>query len=213
MYKGLLSFLFPFLFIIIFYTDAQSNSDAQKIVGNMMADVKTTAFKTDFKLIINSKGALPQLTSGTFTMKGNKFVLDMAMVKVYFNGMTQWSYVASTNEVSISTPSEKELAETNPMALLVAYYLKSKISFATETKSSKNHCIDLTPEARDKDVSKINIQVDKKNGDLKVIKLYYKNGFTYTSSLHNFKKGIVVPDSYFTFDKTKFKGVTVNDLR
>lgn len=206
---------FSFLVFVVMLTNlhGQSNEEAQKVVSDLMATIKTSTLKTDFKLTIHSKGALPQMTSGSFTMKGNKFMLDMSLIKVYFNGMTQWSYASNTNEVSITTPSEKELAETNPMALLLAYYFKSKISFSTETKSSKNHCIDLTPESKDKDLSKISLQVDKLNGELKSIKLFYKNGTTYTSTLHNFKRGVAVADSYFVFDKSKFKGVTINDLR
>ena len=203
-------FLFSFFLQVV---SAQSDANAQKLLSDLLTSIKSTAVKTDFKLTMTLKGNPSQTVNGTFTLKGNKFALDMSQLKVYFNGMTQWSYMAQNNEVSISSPSAKELSETNPMAILVSYHSKSNINFSTETKSTNNHCIEMTPNTKDKDISKIMVQVNKTSNDLSSIKIIYKNGNLNNLVLSNFKKGVPVSDDFFEFKKSKFKGVIVNDLR
>ena len=192
---------------------AQSDATAQKLLSDLLTSIKSTAIKTDFRLTLTMKGNPSQTVNGTFTLKGNKFVLDMTQLKVYFNGMTQWSYMAQNNEVSISTPTAKELSETNPMAILVNYSSKSNISFSTETKSNNNHCIEMIPSTKDKDISKILVTINKSNNELYSIKIIYKNGNLNNLVLSNYKKDIQVNDDTFEFKKSKFKGVVINDLR
>jgi outer membrane lipoprotein-sorting protein len=207
-------FLLASIFSLSFVSaKAQSNTEAVNLLSNIMNDVKTTAIKTDFKLTMTIKGNPSQTLGGSFTLKANKFVLDMNLVKVYFNGITQWSYMSQNNEVTISTPSTKELSETNPMSILINYSLKSNINFSSETKSSKNHCIEMKPKSIDKDISKIIVQINKVSNELQSIKINYKNGNVNYLVLNSFKKGVQLSDSYFDFNKANFKGVIINDLR
>jgi len=50
--------------------------------------------------------------------------MEMDEMQAWFDGKTQWAYMAQNNEVSITEPTEKELAETNPMAILSGYKTK-----------------------------------------------------------------------------------------
>ena len=118
------------LFFCFQTTVAQTDAKADKIVCDLLAEARGNAIKTNFKLAISEKSnSQAQVSMGTFTIKGNKFVLEMADMKVYFDGKTQWAYVAKNNEVSITEPSEKELSETNPMAILSGFKAKSIIRF------------------------------------------------------------------------------------
>ena len=202
-------FLFSFQFIA-----AQSNAEAEKIISDLLANVKTSAIKTNFKLAINEKNnPQTQVSSGTFTIKGNKFVLEMDAMKVFFDGKTQWAYVPQNNEVSITEPSEKELSETNPMAILSGFKSKSNIQFSSKVKSDQNYCLEMLPKIKNKDITKIEVQVNKSNGNLFTIKLQNKNGSSSILTLNNFQKGLKVNDNVFVFDKTKYKNVVENDLR
>ena len=125
---------------------AQTNSSAEKVVDDLLESVKMSAIKTDFKLSTKDKSdIITQNVSGKFILKGNKFALEMNVLKAYFDGKTQWSYYIRNNEVTITEPTEKELSETNPLAILSAYRTKCKISFAKNPKSSQNHCVELVP--------------------------------------------------------------------
>jgi len=193
---------------------AQNNVQAEKIISDVLTQAKTSAIRTNFKLTISDKKD-PQsiVSSGIFTLKGNKFVLEMDAMKAWFDGKTQWAYVSQNNEVSITEPTVKELSETNPMAILSGYKSKSLIRFSGRVKSAQNYCIEMIPKTKNNDITKIDVQINKNNGNLQSIKVMNRNGSSTLLTLSNFKKGVNVPDNIFVFNASKNKGVTVNDLR
>jgi len=201
--------LFSFQFI-----SAQNDPKAEQILTGILSSAKTNAIRTNFRLASNDKSNPQGITSsGTLTLKGTKFVLEMNEMKAWFDGKTQWAYVAQNNEVSITEPNEKELSETNPMAILSGFKTKCLIRFSSKVKSAQNHCIEMIPKAKTKDIVKIDVQINKSNGNLFSIKLTNKNGSTSILTLSNFQKGFNVADNFFVFNKAKYKGVSVNDLR
>lgn len=206
-----------YAFILILFSaaniSAQNNPQAEKILSDLLLSAKTSAIKTNFKLATNDKNTSQAVATGTFTLKGNKFVLDMDDMKVWFDGKTQWAYNQQNNEVSITEPTEKELSDTNPMAILSAYKAKCLIKFSTKTKSAQNHCIEMTPKVKNKDIAKIEVQVNKTTGNLFSIKLINKNGSMSLLTVNNFQNGLKVADNFFVFNQSKYKGISVNDLR
>ena len=193
---------------------AQNNVQAEKKITDLLTEARTSAIKTNFKLIISDKKD-PQsmVSSGVFTLKGNKFVLEMDAMKAWYDGKTQWAYVSQSNEVSITEPTVKELSETNPMAILSGFKSKCVIRFSTRVKSSQNYCIEMIPRTKNNEIIKIDVQINKNNGNLVSIKLTNKNGSASLLTLSNFQKGIHVSDNIFVFNAARFKGVSVNDLR
>ena len=193
---------------------AQNNVQAEKKITDLLTEAKTSAIKTNFKLIISDKKD-PQsmVSSGVFTLKGNKFVLEMDAMKAWYDGKTQWAYLSQSNEVSITEPTVKELSETNPMAILSGFKSKCLIRFSTRVKSAQNYCIEMIPKTKNNEIVKIDVQINKNNGNLVSIKLTNKNGSASLLTLSNFQKGIHVTDNIFVFNAARFKGVSVNDLR
>jgi outer membrane lipoprotein-sorting protein len=205
-------------FTLILFTlqgiSAQNNVQAEKAITDLLSEAKTSAIKTNFKLTISDKkDPQPMVSSGVFTLKGNKFILEMDAMKAWFDGKTQWAYVQQNNEVSITEPTVKELAETNPMAILSGFKTKCLIRFSTKVKSDQNYCIEMIPKIKNNDIAKIEVQINKSNGNLFSIKLINKNGGATILTLSNFQKGINVSDNIFIFNSARYKGVTVNDLR
>jgi len=192
---------------------AQNTTDAERVINNLLNSAKTNAIKTNFKLSVTEKNALnSQSNSGTFILKANKFVLEMDETKAWFDGKTQWAYMEQNNEVSITEPTDTELAQVNPMAILSGYKLKSNIRFG-KSKSAQNYFVEMTPKQKNNDFTKIKVVVGKNTGHLVSIKMNLKNGSSMSLTLSNYQKGIKVTDDTFVFNKNKFKGVTINDLR
>lgn len=199
--------------LVTVFVSAQSNSEAVKILNNTVDLIQKNAVKTNFNLVIkNSKTGETQKTSGSFLMKGNKFSLTSNEMQVYFDGKTQWAYMPNINEVTITNPTEKELAETNPMALLQAYKSKSTITFSKGNKDNSSHAIELTPK-NNSTIKKILIKINKSTNYPVSLQINDKNGTESMLNLSNFKKGIVVNENSFTFNSNKYKGVEINDLR
>jgi outer membrane lipoprotein-sorting protein len=201
------------LFLTFQFALVHAAPDANQIITNILTSVQTNPIRTGFRLVVAEKNnSTKQGTVGVFTLKGSKFMLELDEMKVWFDGKTQWSYLAKNNEVTITNPTEKELAETNPMAILSTYKNKSDIRFAS-LKSSAFYVIELTPKLKNRDILKIDIQVNKTTMNLFSIKIIYKNGTTNLLTLTNYQKGIKVSDNYFVFNISKYKGVNENDLR
>jgi len=214
MMKNKLIFAITILIFSLQGVIAQNNAQAEKAITNLLSEAKTSAIRTNFKLAISDKkDPQPMVSTGTFTLKGNKFVLEMDAMRAWFDGKTQWAYVSESNEVSITEPTVKELSETNPMAILSGFKSKCLIRFSSKVKSAQNYCIEMIPKTKNNDITKIDVQINKANGALFSIKLLNKNGGTTLLTLSNFQKGITVSDNTFVFNSAKHKGVTVNDLR
>ncbi len=201
------------LIISIIGLQAQNSTDAKRVIDNILSQVRTSAISTSFTLKVYEKNAVnSQSGSGTFTMKGSKFVLEMNEMKAWFDGKTQWAYLAESNEVSITEPTESELADTNPMAILSKYRSKCVIRFS-KTKSTQNYMVEMLPKDKKNEIARIEIQAAKSTGNLVSIKMIAKNGTTTLLTLSNYRKNLKVSDDIFVFNKAKYKGVTMNDLR
>ncbi len=211
--KNKIILIFGALLFLFQTSIAQSNAQAEKIINDLLNSAKTNAIKTDFNLKISDKNnPKGQTTSGFITIKASKFVLDMSVMKVWFNGKTQWAYSPQNNEVTITEPTESELSEINPIAILSAHKAKSFIRFSN-TKSAQNYCIEMIPKLKTSEIAKIDVQVNKNTQNLFLIKLTTKKGNISLLTLSNFLKGNNVSDSFYIFNPIKFKGVIENDLR
>ena len=214
MFKKIIFTITILLFFSLQFIAAQSDAKAEKVLSDLLNSVKTSAVKTDFRLALKEKpNSIAQNVSGVFTLKGTKFVLEMDAMKAYFDGKTQWAYIAQNNEVSITQPSEKELSQTNPMAILSGYRSKSIIQFSDTPQTLQNYCIEMLPKIKSQDVVKIEVQVNKSTNNLVSIKLTNKNGSSSLLTLSNIKKNIPVSDDIFVFNAAKYKKLVVNDLR
>ncbi|MDR1652110.1 MAG: outer membrane lipoprotein carrier protein LolA [Prevotellaceae bacterium] len=199
---------------ILLISNVLSAQNATKIIDSFIANVKSSAIKTDFTLVVKEKNAKEGHTvKGNFTMKSNKFIMNMNEMTVYFNGKTQWAYTPQTEEVTITEPTTEELAETNPMAILYAYRESSDIKFAANNSNSANYVIELSPKNKKSDLQKITVVIDKKTGNLLSIKQLEKNGNSVTVNLTNYQSKVAIADNAFTFDVKKYKNLMINDLR
>lgn len=203
-----------FLFInSIFVINAQHNTDAERIINKFTESFRTRAVRSEFTLKISEKnGVNSQQISGLIVLNANRFFLQTDELTVWFDGKTQWAYLENSDEVNITEPTAEELAATNPVAIISAFKSVSKIQFS-KLKSQTNHIIELIPTNKKADFSKVEIQLNKTSGNLHVIKIAYKNGMKNELTFKNFQKNITVNPGMFVFDKAKYKGAVMNDLR
>jgi|BarGraIncu00222A_1022003.scaffolds.fasta_scaffold29332_2 outer membrane lipoprotein-sorting protein len=214
MFKKIIYSFAALLFSFQFSVAQKPVGHAEQILSELISNTKTTAIKTNFRLIVSERtNPEKYISSGAITLKGNKFFLETNEIKAWFNGKTQWAYSPQSNEVSITEPTEKEWAQTNPIAILASFKTKSIIRFSDKAKLSQNYVIELIPKPRNKVVEQIEVQVNKSTGNLVSLKLINKNGSVTSVTLSNFQKGISVNDNIFVYNPEKHKGVVINDLR
>ena len=105
---------------------AQQQQSQAKAVLDRTADAfrKAGGVKADFVVKAVTNGLAEGAENGTIQLKGEKFVLKTSDVVTWFDGKTQWSYVAKNDEVNVSSPTQEELQQINPY---ISLYVSERI--------------------------------------------------------------------------------------
>lgn len=155
-----------------------------------------------------------QVLQGNITVKGQKYRLKTSGQEIYNNGKEVSTYIKETNEVNISDyePSDNDL---NPSKIYSFDKKGFRYLFIQEVKEGAEtyEVIELSPEKKGTQVSKVKIKLNKKDKSVKSWTITDKSGKRQTFKVSNFVPNVPVDDKYFVFDKSKFPGVEVNDLR
>jgi outer membrane lipoprotein carrier protein len=170
-----------------------------------------TTFNASFTY--NTEG-VKEAYKGDVTVKGKKFRLKLAGQEIFNNGQIVSTFIKESNEVNISDfdPAEEGI---NPAKIYTIYKKGYKYAFIEEQKAGKNiyEVIELSPEKATSQVAKIRITVDKKDKSVKSWKITTKDGKKQIFKVDKFVALSGISDAFFTFDKSKYPGVEVVDLR
>jgi len=195
---------------------AQQDPKAGKILDQMSAKYQAmNAFKASFtQTLENDKTKVKENMSGDITVSGPKFRLKVNGQEVINNGQTMWTFMKSENEVNISDydPDEQEVSPTQIFTLYKKGY---KYNYAGESTEAgvPYDVIELSPEDRSNPMYKVRMKVNKADKSVKSWQMFNKNGNRYTFTIKKFQPNPPVDAGTFAFDKTKYKGVKVIDLR
>ena len=118
-----------------------------------------------------------------------------------------------SNEVQINDLDNKDDALT-PSKLLSSYNAnyKSKILKDKPSKDPNEVTIELIPNVI-KNFTKAILVVDKIKKQVKSFMLFDKSGNTFTYKITRYQTDLPLNTAEFTFDKSKFPGVEINDMR
>ena len=149
---------------------------------------------------------------GFLLLKGEMFYLNNGNIESWYDGQTQWSYVADTEEVNISHPTPEELQTINPYYILMRY----KADFDYIYKGSpirngvKGHEIVLTPKGASND--RIRLFISDKFQPL-AIKIE-RNGKTLSEiNVTRYQTNQKWGDETFRFNKAQYPNAEIIDLR
>ena len=194
--------LFTLLMFSFISTSAQTEADARKLLDNIAATASSRG-----GLEITFTAARNQ--SGTLKIKGRKFILQTADVTTWYDGKTQWTYLKSTEEVTVSTPTAAEVAQINPQSWIQSYRTAYNVKY--EGKVGTHHKIGLTPK-RANGIQKIELQISSTTSKPTQIGLTMsgnkKGTFlikSYVSKDH--------PDPLFRFNPKQYPNAEIIDLR
>lgn len=184
-----------------------AQTDAKNILDRTAAAFRSAGgVKATFN-IQSAAGA----TSGTLKLKGDKFLLESSGATTWFDGKTQWSYLAATDEVNISEPTAAELRSINPYALLYIY--KQGYTWQTGKQGGNYYEVILTATRRSEDLQRIVLRVRKDNYQPMSIRVKDSNGEESTVTINKYETGLNYPDSLFVFNKKKYPTAEIVDLR
>lgn len=177
---------------------------------------KAGSISAQFSSVISyPRQATSEEVDGTIDMKGDKFVLITPEMHTFFNGITQWVYMETSDEVNVSNPSGEELQLINPVLLLKNYKKDYTATYKGEStgKGGKTvYNIELTPKKKG-NITRINLLIDKVSSLPSGFTVEMKNGSKTIVSISKLKTGINKPDSYFVFKQSDHPGAEIIDLR
>ena len=197
---------------------AQDDARSKAIVDKLVTKAKAwTSFEADFSSRLqNTKDKLDVKQEGTMKVKGKKFRLVLDKNTIINDGTTMYTYNKESNEVNLSDPSEMD-QELDPSKLFSQYEKGYKSAFVEEKADAAGvmvQTIKLFPlDPSKKSFHTVIISVDKAKVEPKSIQVLYKDGNQVTYNLKKFTANPELADALFAFDKTKFPGVEVNDMR
>jgi outer membrane lipoprotein carrier protein len=208
------------LFVLFLLFTVCGNSQTKDLKASALLDevsAKTKScksIKVDFSYSMENKQAkINEEKKGTLLLSGDKYRLTAASQVVICDGKTIWTYLEESNEVQVNSLDNKDDALT-PSKLLTSYNTnyKSKMIKDKNQTDPNIETIELIPNVA-KNFNKAVITVDKTKKQIRSFSLFDKNGNTFTYKISNYQTDTPVSASDFTFDKTKFPGVEVIDMR
>lgn len=196
---------------------AQQQSQA-KVVLDKTADSfrKAGGIKAGFTVKSVTNGRLDGTENGVIQLKGEKFLLKTSEMTSWFDGKTQWSYLAKNDEVNISNPTSEELQLINPYTFLYMYQKGFSYKLGT-TKSFRGKAVSeviLTATDRKMDLANIVLYITKDTYEPLYIQLQQRGQNTRNEiTITTYQTRLKYADSVFVFDKKQYPGAEIIDLR
>ena len=192
------------LVLLPYYLGAQTDRKAEEVLDKALSELsKTSGIRADFA----------GTEQGFLLLKGEKFYLNSGGIQSWYDGKTQWSYVADTEEVNISHPTREELQAINPYLILMRYKTDFDYNYrGTQTRNGvKGHEIVLTPKhSGNREVIRVFISHSHQPLAIKV----EQDGRTMSEiNVINYQTNQKLEDGMFRFNKSLYPNAEIIDMR
>ncbi|MBQ0119383.1 MAG: hypothetical protein MJZ88_03875 [Paludibacteraceae bacterium] len=163
----------------------------------------TSTLKSDISLTVAASATQPITYRGSFVMQGEKFNLSLSSYEAAYDGQTFYLYNEDADELTLSTPTQEELTEVNP--LLAARAIMDACNITERTCEDGSMLTTLTPRNSGMDLQKLTL---RQRDQLPTEIVMKQNNQTITLRLQN---------PQYTTDSTSFilhkEGAYINDMR
>lgn len=198
---------------------AQQDVKAKGILDQVSE--KTSSLKTiaaDFAFTMQNKEMdINEKNMGSIKIKGQKYCVDLsdAGIKVFSDGKTVWNYMKDGNQVTISDLDDQSNELMSPSSLFSIYEKDFTSKFIAEKKLGNKvvYQIELFPENKEQDVSKVVLSIDKETMMIQSAVLYETDGNLYGIEVLKMETNREFPDTDFVFDSSKYKDLEIIDFR
>ncbi|MCH5718075.1 LolA family protein [Niabella hibiscisoli] len=205
------------LLLSVFSFAQQKDPKAKAIldeVSSKFKTYKTVAANFGYQ-ITNAAGKVLTTKNGTVQMKGNKYTINLGGTKIISDGVTIWNYDPASKEVTVSSASASEGTIT-PQKLFTDFYNKDFMYVMDKDGKVGGKDVNkiiMQPIDKNKPFARVYVAVDKASKNIVSTTVVEKSGNRYVYNVSNFKPNTAITDASFTFDKSKYPGVEVVDLR
>lgn len=201
-------FLIIVLLVFEFKNFSQSNNDAQKIIDQLSAKVKSAKG-------INATFVLKQFdkynhamvnADGIIKIKGNKYYLKEDQVEVFCNGVQTWNFDGD-REVTVSKASN-DADDITPQQILSGFS-KNEFTYNLLTSTGNSYQILLTPIDKRKNFKQLVLFINKSNNLISKAKITDKLGVLTEIDFSRITLNAMLPDKFFIFDASKHPNIEI----
>lgn len=190
---------------------AQKDKRAEAVLDAMSARYKAlNSYQATFSYAAGSEAY-----KGDISVKGRMFRLKTAGQEVFTDGKVMSTYVKEANEVNVQDYDASASGDFNPTKIYSMYKKGFNYTYLREQKVGGRtmDVVELKPEKKNTQITSVQINVDRADKSVRSWLLTDKNGKKTSYTISKFVPNPNLPDSYFVFDKSKYPGVEVVDLR
>lgn len=210
-----IAWMLSLAFVMTLPAFAQKDKRAQTILDAMSKKYKSLkSYQAAFTYTSAGAGA-KESYKGDLTVKNEKFRLQLGGQEVFTDGKTMSTYIKESNEVNMQDYESGSTSELNPTQIYSIYKRGFDYRFLKEQKQGGRsvEVIELTPNRPKSAISTIQISVDKLDKSVRNWLIVNKDGKRTSYTITKFTPNVSAPDALFVFDKAKYPGVEVVDLR
>lgn len=191
--------------------------DARAILDKASENYKKSGIiMTKFSLDTKDEKANQTFSQdGTAYMKGDKFKIDIPQAITWFDGKTQWTYIKDNEEVNVSNPTGAELQAISPSVLFSIYKdgFDLKLKGEKTVKGKQVYEIEMKAQAKNADLTKILVEINKADNNFSKIVLYDKNGMENTLTINSYSANQSLGEDVFVFNQKDYPDAEIIDLR
>lgn len=130
------------------------------VLQSLFTTLEQKTLQSDFTISVTEEQAQPMTYTGSMSMHGKQFALEMLGMEAAYDGHTLYIYSEDIEELTISNPTEEELTQTNPF--LFAQTLLPVCQYTEKVIGDKTQ-ITLTPYGSAAGISKFILRVTTAN--------------------------------------------------
>lgn len=122
--------------------------------------LQSQRLESDFALTMAADESQAMTYQGSFVMEGTLFRVTLLGIEAAYDGQTLYMYSDDTKELTLSTPTEEELVQTNPFLYAQALLPESLVS---ESDTKEGSLITLVPKDVSAGVTRLSVWVNHQN--------------------------------------------------
>ena len=213
-----IAILISFLIVYVMPISAQQDNRAKEYLDKSSeAFSKAGNMTIDFTINIkDTRNKITESFDGIINLKEQKFCLNIPGMEIWFDGKTQWVLQKDWGEVTITQPNEAEIQTINPTTIFEVYKSGCNYKYIgekTNTKGQKVHEVELIPQSKKSEMTKITMQIKASDFLPSLLHVVYKNDIENVIHLNKYQKNLELKDDLFVFDAKKYSNVEIIDLR
>ena len=175
------------------------------ILQSLLATLEQKTLVSDFAISIADQQVQPTTYTGDLAIHGKHFAINMFAIEAAFDGNTLYMYSDDTEELTLSTPTEEELLQTNPF--LYAHAVLPVCQYTEKAVGDKTQ-VTLTPYEHAAGISKFVLRVTTTTLLPTSIEIHEENGKLTSLRFNNARYTDETPS--FIIEK---ENAYINDLR